>query len=268
MEIITIIGFAAAIIIGVSLGLIGGGGSILTVPVLVYILDVDPVLATAYSLFVVGSTSLVGAGTFMKKGLVNYKTAIVFAIPSFIAVFLTRKFLVPWLPDPLFTLGETAITKNVGIMVFFALIMLAASISMITGKKCKDCPENEEVKFNYPMIAIEGSVVGLITGIVGAGGGFLIIPALVLLARLPMRMAVGTSLLIIAAKSLIGFLGDISTQTIDWKMLLIFTGLSIIGIFIGSALSKKINEKILKTGFGWFVLVMGIYIIGKELMAL
>lgn len=268
MDIITIIGFAAAILIGVSLGLIGGGGSILTVPVLVYILDVDPVLATAYSLFVVGSTSLVGAGTFMKKGLVNYKTAIVFAIPSFIAVFLTRKFLVPWLPDPLFTLGETAITKNVGIMVFFALIMLAASISMITGKKCKDCPENEEVKFNYPMIALEGSIVGVITGIVGAGGGFLIIPALVLLARLPMRMAVGTSLLIIAAKSLIGFLGDVATQTIDWNMLLIFTGLSIIGIFIGSALSKNINEKILKTGFGWFVLVMGIYIISKELLAL
>lgn len=268
MDIIILIGFAAAVFIGISLGLIGGGGSILTVPVLVYILGVDPVLATAYSLFVVGSTSLVGAGTFMKKGLVNYKTALVFAIPSFIAVFLTRKFLVPWLPDPLFSVGELAITKDVGIMVFFALIMLAASVSMIRNKKCVDCDENEEVRFNLPMIALEGSVVGLITGIVGAGGGFLIIPALVILAKLPMKMAVGTSLLIIAAKSLIGFLGDISTQTIDWKMLLIFTGLSIVGIFIGSAMSKKINEKILKTGFGWFVLIMGIYIIGKELMSL
>ncbi|GAB2486740.1 MAG: sulfite exporter TauE/SafE family protein [Cytophagales bacterium] len=268
MDIVVLIGFAAAILIGVSLGLIGGGGSILTVPVLVYILGVDPVLATAYSLFVVGSTSLVGAGTYMKKGLVNYKTAIVFAIPSFIAVFLTRKFLVPALPDPLFTLGSAEITKNIGIMVFFALIMLAASISMIRNKKCVDCDENEEIKFNFPMIALEGSVVGLITGIVGAGGGFLIIPALVLLARLPMKMAVGTSLLIIAAKSLIGFLGDVSTQTIDWNMLLIFTGLSIVGIFIGSALSKKINEKALKKGFGWFVLVMGVYIIAKELMSL
>ena len=268
MDIVVLIGFAAAILIGVSLGLIGGGGSILTVPVLVYILGVDPVFATAYSLFVVGSTSLVGAGTYMKKGLVNYKTAIVFAIPSFIAVFLTRKFLVPALPDPLFTVGEAIVTKNIGIMVFFALIMLAASFSMIRNKKCVDCDENEPVKFNFPMIALEGSVVGLITGIVGAGGGFLIIPALVILARLPMKMAVGTSLLIIAAKSLIGFLGDVSTQTIDWQMLLIFTGLSIVGIFIGSALSKKINEKVLKTGFGWFVLIMGIYIIGKELMSL
>jgi uncharacterized membrane protein YfcA len=268
MDSIVIIGFAAAILIGTSLGLIGGGGSILTVPVLVYILGVNPVLATAYSLFVVGSTSLVGAATYMRKGLVNYKTALVFAVPSFIAVFLTRKFLVPALPDPLFTVGEAIITKNIGIMVFFALIMLAASYSMITAKKCVDCDEDEPVAFNFPMIALEGSVVGVITGIVGAGGGFLIIPALVLLAKLPMKMAVGTSLLIIAAKSLIGFLGDLSTQTIDWQMLLIFTGLSIVGIFIGSALSKKINEKVLKTGFGWFVLVMGIYIITKELLAI
>jgi uncharacterized membrane protein YfcA len=268
MDSIVIIGFASAILIGVSLGLIGGGGSILTVPVLVYILGVNPVLATAYSLFVVGSTSLVGAATYMKKGLVNYKTALVFAIPSFIAVFLTRKFLVPALPDPLFTVGEAIITKNIGIMVFFALIMLAASYSMITAKKCVDCDEDEPVVFNFPMIALEGSVVGVITGIVGAGGGFLIIPALVLLAKLPMKMAVGTSLLIIAAKSLIGFLGDLSSQTIDWQMLLIFTSLSIVGIFIGSGLSKRINEKILKTGFGWFVLAMGIYIITKELFAL
>ncbi|GMQ27731.1 sulfite exporter TauE/SafE family protein [Algoriphagus confluentis] len=268
MDFVVLIGFAAAIVIGVSLGLIGGGGSILTVPVLVYILGVDPVLATAYSLFVVGSTSLVGAGTYMKKGLVNYNTAFVFAIPSFITVFLTRKFLVPALPDTLFSIGDAVITKNIGIMVFFAIIMLAASYSMIRSKKCVDCEKDEEIKFNFPMIALEGSVVGLITGIVGAGGGFLIIPALVLLARLPMKMAVGTSLLIIAAKSLIGFLGDLSTQTIDWNMLLIFTGLSIVGIFIGSALSKKINEKALKKGFGWFVLVMGIYIIAKELMSL
>ena len=267
MDSIAITGFAAAILIGISLGLIGGGGSILTVPVLVYILGVNPVLATAYSLFVVGSTSLVGAVTYMKKGLVNYKTAIVFAIPSFIAVFLTRKFLVPALPDPLFSIGEFLLTKSSGIMVFFAFIMLFAAYSMIREKKGEDQEDQEKVKFNFPMIALEGSVVGLITGIVGAGGGFLIIPALVLLAKLPMKMAVGTSLLIIAAKSLIGFLGDLSTQTIDWPLLIMFTVLSIVGIFIGSALSKKINERVLKTGFGWFVLLMGIFIITKELLA-
>ncbi|EPR70580.1 sulfite exporter TauE/SafE family protein [Cyclobacterium qasimii] len=268
MDYIVLIGFASAVIIGVSLGLVGGGGSILTVPVLVYILGVEPVLATAYSLFVVGSTSLVGSFAFMKKHLVDYKTALVFAIPSFITVFLTRKFLVPALPDPLFEMGDWLVSKNIGIMIFFALIMLAASYSMIKGNGKKEAEENSKVKFNIPLIALEGLVVGLITGIVGAGGGFLIIPALVLLARLPMKMAVGTSLLIIAAKSLIGFLGDLSSQAIDWQMLLIFTGLSTVGIFIGSSLSNRINEKTLKVGFGWFVLIIGIYIIGKELSSL
>ena len=266
MEIIVLVGYAAAVLIGVSLGLIGGGGSILTVPVLVYILGIDPVLATAYSLFVVGSTSLVGSITYMRKNLVDYRTALVFAIPSFIAVFLTRKFIVPSLPDPLLQWGEFSLTKSIAIMVFFAFIMLAASYSMIKENGKNGSDEESEVKFNIPLIAVEGIVVGLVTGIVGAGGGFLIIPALVLLAKLPMKMAVGTSLLIIAAKSLIGFLGDISNQPIDWNMLLLFTGLSVIGIFIGSALSKMINEKALKKGFGWFVLVMGIYIITKELM--
>lgn len=268
MDIVILTGYAAAVLIGVSLGLIGGGGSILTVPVLVYILGVDPILATAYSLFVVGITSLVGAGAFMKKRLVDYHTAVVFAIPSFIVVFLTRKFLMPALPEPLFSSGELLVSKSVAIMVFFALIMLAASISMIRNKKTVVAVKNRGGRFNIPKIALEGSVVGLITGVVGAGGGFLIIPALVLLARLPMKMAVGTSLLIIAAKSLIGFLGDVTTQAIDWNMLLAFTGLSVLGIFIGSALSKKIDENALKTGFGWFVLMMGFYIIAKELMSL
>jgi uncharacterized membrane protein YfcA len=186
----------------------------------------------------------------------------------FIAVFLTRKFLVPALPDPIFSIGEMGISKNIAIMIFFALIMLAASYSMIKGKKENGNDADSKVKFNIPLIAVEGAVVGLITGIVGAGGGFLIIPALVLLARLPMKMAVGTSLLIIAAKSLIGFLGDLGNQEIDWKLLLIFTSLSIVGIIIGSALSKKINEMALKQGFGWFVLAMGLFIIIKELTAL
>ncbi len=268
MDYIGLIGFASTVLIGVSLGLIGGGGSILTVPVLVYILGIEPVLATAYSLFVVGSTSLVGSFTYMKKSLVDYKTALVFAIPSFITVFMTRKFLVPALPDPIFEMGEWVISKNIGIMIFFALIMLAASYSMVKGGAKKVEDEDSKVKFNVPLIALEGMVVGVITGIVGAGGGFLIIPALVLLARLPMKMAVGTSLLIIAAKSLIGFLGDISSQTIDWQILLIFTGLSIIGIFIGSSLSTRTNEKTLKTGFAWSVLAIGIYIISKELSSL
>lgn len=257
-------GFAASILIGVSLGLIGGGGSILTLPVLVYLLNISPVISTAYSLFIVGTTSLVGSASFMKKKLVNYRAALVFAIPSFTTVFLTRKYLVPAIPDPLFNISGFELSKNVGIMVFFALIMLAASYSMIKSKKEEKEEDVAELKFNYSMIALEGGLVGMLTGIVGAGGGFLIIPALVLFARLPMKMAVGTSLLIIAAKSLIGFLGDLSHLTVDWNFLLPFTALSVVGIFLGTYLSKFIPGEKLKKAFGWFVLVMGIYIITKE----
>jgi uncharacterized membrane protein YfcA len=265
MELITILAYFGAAAIGISLGLLGGGGSILTVPILVYLLGINPVLATAYSLFIVGLTSLAGSFSFMKKGLVNYKAALVFAVPSFIAVYLTRQFLIPAIPATLFTVGDFVLTKNVAIMLFFALIMLAAALSMIRNKRKRLSDHHGEIHYNFPMIALEGAVVGILTGIVGAGGGFLIIPALVLFARLPMKMAVGTSLLIIAAKSLIGFLGDIGNQLIDWPFILLFTGLSLVGILIGSWLSTKIDGKHLKKGFGWFVLLMAIYILSKEL---
>jgi uncharacterized protein len=260
-----IIGYLASIVIGISLGLIGGGGSILTVPVLVYLLGVEPVLATAYSLFIVGSTSLVGVFPKYKQGLVNIKTAVIFGAPAIAAVYATRKFIVPAIPQEVFTLGEMVITKPILMMLLFAVLMVFASYSMIKGKKEDGNGEQGEQKFNYPLILVEGAVVGMLTGLVGAGGGFLIIPALVLLSKLPMKQAVGTSLLIIAAKSLIGFLGDIGHQIIDWKLLIIVTALAIAGIFIGNSLSKKVSGEKLKKGFGWFVLVMGIYIIVKEL---
>ncbi|PZD77118.1 sulfite exporter TauE/SafE family protein [Mesonia sp. K7] len=264
MDFFEILGFLGALVIGIVLGLIGGGGSILTVPVLVYALALNPVISTAYSLFVVGSTALVGALRNMAKGMVDFKTAIVFAIPAFIAVYLTRAFLIPAIPEELFEIGGLMITKELGIMLFFAVIMLLASLSMIRNKSANHL-EEKEVQYNYPVIVIEGVVVGAITGIVGAGGGFLIIPALVLLAKLPMKKAVATSLLIIAVKSLIGFVGDIQNLEIDWPFLLLFTGISIIGIFIGVWLNKFVDGKKLKKAFGWFVLVMGIFIIYKEL---
>lgn len=264
MEILDILGYFGALVIGLVLGLIGGGGSILTVPVLVYLLMEDPVTATAYSLFVVGTASLVGAIRNMQKGLVDLRTAIVFAIPAFIAVYATRKYAVPAIPDSLFTIADFEVTKDIGIMLFFALIMLLASYSMIKDKKKELEGEEVEIKYNYPLIIIEGVVVGFLTGIVGAGGGFLIIPALVLLAKLPMKKAVATSLLIIAVKSLIGFLGDVQNIEIEWSFLGIFTALSVAGIFIGIWLNKFINGAKLKKGFGWFVLIMGLYIVYKE----
>jgi uncharacterized protein len=259
-----IIGFLASILIGVALGLIGGGGSILTVPVLVYLFSIDAVLATAYSLFIVGLTSAVGSVTYFKKGLVNIKTAIVFGIPSIIAVFATRAFIVPAIPQEVFSVGEFMVTKSILMMLLFAVLMIAASYSMIKKDKKKSAEMEGKQSFNYPLILIEGAVVGVLTGLVGAGGGFLIIPALVVLSKLPMKEAVGTSLVIIAAKSLIGFFGEGGETMIDWMFLFKVSAFAIVGIFIGAALSKKIDGAKLKPAFGWFVLIMGVYIIIKE----
>ena len=260
-----IIGYLASILIGIFLGLIGGGGSILTVPVLVYLFHVDPVEATAYSLFIVGSSSLVGAWPKYKQGFVHLKTAIIFGIPSIISFYATRKFLVPAIPSNLGEYGGLIVTKSFMLMLLFAILMVGASFSMIRSKSSKETVTEGEQRFNYPLIIIEGTLVGLLTGLVGAGGGFLIIPALVMLSNLPMKQAVGTSLLIIAAKSLIGFTGDLGNSTINWTLLLSVTALAIAGIFIGDKLSKRIDGNQLKKGFGWFILFMGLAIIAEKL---
>ncbi len=258
-----ILGYIGALVIGLVLGLIGGGGSILTVPVLVFLLDVEPVVATAYSLFIVGLGALAGALQYYRRGQVALKTGIVFAIPAFIAVFATRRFIIPAIPDTIADLGFILLTKDVAVMLLFALLMITASISMIRGRKIKAVSADH--KMNIPLIAVEGIVVGVLTGLVGAGGGFLIIPALVVLAHLPMKEAVGTSLMIIAVKSLIGFLGDIGQMPIDWLFLTFFALLTIGGIFLGLQLSHKISGARLKPVFGWFVLVMGTFILIKEI---
>jgi uncharacterized membrane protein YfcA len=233
----------------------------------VYLFHVDPVIATAYSLFIVGASSLVGAWPKYKQGFVNLKTAIIFGIPSIASVYATRKYLVPAIPSELGHIGELAITKSVMMMLLFAILMVAASISMIRSKSSIGNIQEEEQKFNYPMILLEGALVGVLTGLVGAGGGFLIIPALVMLSKLPMKQAVGTSLMIIAAKSLIGFIGDMNgDEVIDWQFLGFFSTLAIVGIVAGTMLSKKIAGEKLKPAFGWFVLIMGIYIIVMEIM--
>jgi len=260
-----IAGYAAAILIGVSLGLIGGGGSILTVPVLVYLFGVNPVLSTSYSLFIVGTTSLAGALNNYRKNLVSVKTALLFGLSSITTVFITRKFIMPAIPEKLFHIGGLQVTHAMLTMLFFAALMILSALSMIKSGRKKTVTEvatNKNIKI--PMLLLYGIGVGLATGLLGAGGGFLLIPALVLLVGLPMKKAIGTSLLIIAMNSLIGFTGDLGYFNINWIFLLKITAIAVAGIFTGGAMGKKIKGENLKKGFGWFVLVMGLYIIVKE----
>lgn len=264
METIEIFGYIGALVVGLVLGLIGGGGSILTVPLLVYVLGYNPIIATAYSLFVVGSSSLVGSIQKIRSGLADIKIGLAFSFPSFLAVYLSRRYLVPGLPNVFFEFGNISITKELVIMTFFAIVMLMASLSMIKNKKEDEHPT---VKQPYYKTFIQGIAIGTITGIIGAGGGFLYVPALVLWANLPMKKAVGTSLIIITLNSLIGFTGDMQTINIDWFFLLVFSFFTIIGILFGVFLSKYISGKKLKKGFGWFTLIMAIYIFYKELNA-
>lgn len=264
MEIKLLIGYLFATIVGITLGLIGSGGSILSVPILVYILGVEPILATAYSLFIVGTTAIFGGVQKAKQNLVDYKKVILFGIPTLLSVFVTRRIIVPNIPEILFSTSVFTLQKSVFIMVVFAIVMIMASVRMI--KPMPTEIKEEYQKLNYRKIFFQGILIGLIAGFVGAGGGFLIIPALLFLANTPMKKAVGTSLFIVAAQSLIGFIGDLrSDQILDWNLLLTFTACSILGVFIGSFLSKKIDGNKLKTSFGWFVLAMGVYIITKEL---
>ncbi|SEL91176.1 hypothetical protein SAMN05421740_11356 [Parapedobacter koreensis] len=256
-----IIGYILSVFIGISLGLIGGGGSILTVPVLVYLFHFEPALATSYSLFIVGLTSLAGTIYQYSKGYVNIKAALSFGLTSVATVFVVRKYLLPAIPDQLMRFGTFTVTKSSAMMVFFAALMLAASVSMILGHREKH--RNQQA--NLPKLLIIGLGIGLVTGLLGAGGGFLIIPVLVLLVHIPIKEAIGTSLFIITINSVIGFIGDIGHVAIDWPFLLRILGITICGVIIGSAIGRHIPGERLRSGFGWCVLTMGIYILSREL---
>jgi len=267
MELIEGVGYISALAIGVSLGLIGGGGSILAVPTLAYLFAVNEKAATAYSLFIVGTSALVGGIKQHFKGYVDWRTAIVFGLPAIVGVTAVRYYVVPAMPDVLFTTGDFEFTRRMTMFGLFAVLMVPAAFSMLKEQKEPSQDKSKKVRYNYSFIIVEGLIIGAITGMIGAGGGFLIIPALVLLANVEMKVAVGTSLIIIAFKSLMGFfLGDALTMEIDWLFLAKFTGLSFIGIFIGSYLSNFIDGKKLKKGFGYFVFVMAAFIFYMEFL--
>ena len=265
MELLQIFGYLSALLIGFTLGLIGGGGSILAVPVLAYLFTTNEKAATAYSLFIVGASALFGAVKQYLKGYVDLKTAIVFGIPAMVGVTLARHYVVPNLPDILFVIQDFEFTRRMGMFGLFALLMIPAAFSMLNKQSKKQNRKKDAVAYNYPLVLIEGLIVGGVTGLIGAGGGFLIIPALVILANIEMKVAVGTSLMIIAFKSLIGFfLGDAMTMEIDWEFLALFTSITFIGVFIGSYTSNFIDGKKLKKGFGYFILAMSIFIFYME----
>jgi uncharacterized membrane protein YfcA len=263
---VELFGYVAAVLIGLILGLIGGGGSILTVPVLVYLFHIQPELGTAYSLFIVGSTSLIGVLPKWRQMEVDMRTAVLFGLPSMLTVFSTRKWILPTIPDLIYSSEHLVLTKSNAMLVLFSILMLFAAFKMLRGHTTQHEQEQRPFQWNNYPLMLQGAIVGILTGLVGVGGGFLIVPALVMFSKLSMKMAVGTSLLIIAVNSLVGFAGDVWTQgsLMDWKFLGLLTLLAVIGILVGGKLAKKMETNVLRKGFAWFVLLMGAFICYNE----
>lgn len=262
------IGFICAALVGISLGVLGSGGSILTLPIMVYLMHVSPVEATGLSLFIVGITSAAGGISYIQRKLVDIKTAVVFAIPSIVSVFLTRKFLVSRIPDTVISGSSFMLTKDLLILLAFAILMVFVGYSMIRSAKKTEPELNEIREYNYPWLIIIGLASGVLTGLLGVGGGFIIIPALVLFAKVPVRMSVGTSLLIIAFNSLAGFIEEMMARhsQIDYEFLLLFAACSVTGVFLGFRISLRLKASQLKKIFGWFIIVMGTCMFFKELL--
>ncbi len=259
-----ILGYIAAFFMGLTLGSIGGGGSILTVPILVYLMGVTPVTATGYSLLIVGSAAAFGAYRYYRQGLIDVRAAVTFAIPSIVAVYLTRAFLMPAIPDPVFQ-APVVVGKDFAIMVLFAVLMVLSAAMMLRNSR-KLTPAASGTH-HIGLVIVEGAVVGVATGILGAGGGFLIIPALVLLMGMPMKKAVGASLLIIALKSLIGFIGDIQAG-IEFQipLLAFFFMATFAGMFAATLFAHRLDGKKLQQVFAYFTLVVAGIIFFKELL--
>jgi uncharacterized membrane protein YfcA len=278
------LGYSLALLTGASLGLVGSGGSILTLPILVYLFRIAPVMGTAYSLFIVGVTSLAGLADQARKGRVDWRVTAVFAAPSLLGVFLVRRYVIHALPDVLHLPMGFVAGRDSFIMALFALMMAAAGAAMLldgrkragaaapdpgTAPAGKAAPgEGPGPRLNFPAIALEGLFVGVATGFVGAGGGFLIVPALVLLAGLPLETAIGTSLAVIAVKSLAGFAGDVGRMgQMDWAFLGAFSLLSLIGVAAGGYAGRRLSGNRLKRGFGICTVVLAVAILCTEVLS-
>lgn len=261
LEIPEIIGYVSALLVGLVLGLLGSGASILALPIMVYLFRIPIELATAYSLFIIGTAALIGTFQNVRNRLVQPRTALLFSIPAVIAIALARKVIIPILPDQ-FTIGKLVMKQDMYLMILFALLMVLAAVPMIRGRR-----EHAAVRRPRPgILVLFGLVVGFLSGMVGAGGGFLIIPALSIFMKIPIKSAIATSIMIIAINSLAGFSVEVLNPKINWTFLLLFTGLSVAGVFVGMAFNKQVKAEKLKSGFGYFVLLMGIFIFLHELL--
>ena len=241
---------ALAVVVGITLGLLGGGGSILTVPLLAYVADMDAKQAIATSLLVVGVTSAVAAISHARAGRVQWRTGLIFGAAGMAGAY-TGGLLSRFVP-------------GVVLMLAFAVMMVATAIAMLRGRK-ETGGKTRTGPLPVGRIVLDGVVVGLVTGIVGAGGGFLVVPALTLLGGLPMPIAIGTSLVVIAMKSAAGFAGYATTVQINWQLAAIVTVAAVLGSLIGGRMTTLVKPETLRKGFGWFVLAMSAVIVSQEL---
>ncbi len=261
---IEVIGYFASFCVGLTLGLIGGGGSALCIPILVYLFSIEIVEATAYSLFIVGISSVAGALQRVRNLLIDFNVGLIFGVPSILSKFLARKWVVPLIPDIVLQTEHFVLTKRLFILGFFSILVILAAAAMILKRTPINAYSGKGARI---WLIIQGAFIGLITGVTGLGGGFLIMPTLLFFANMPFKKAVGTSLMIIAMSSLIGFTGDLSHTHIHWIFLSQITCISVLGIFAGNLLSKRMSGDHLKTTLGWFILIMGLFTLIKELLA-
>lgn len=264
MGLIAILGYIGAILTGLVLGLLGGGGAAVSIPILVYAFNVPPSLATGYSLLIVGFTALLGTVQNLRQGLVRYKALVRCGLPALISIYIMRRFLIHSIPATFFTLYGFKLTKDTFILLLLAFFMAMVARNMISAAK----PDKKEVKQTpYISVLFQSIFIGLFTGMVGAGGGFLLIPLLLASEPMEFRNATATSLTLVTLNSFIGFAGDVQSNiVINWPFLLSFLGCSIAGVIIGIRIAHRIDNKKLRQIFGYAMMGIAIFIVIKELL--
>jgi uncharacterized membrane protein YfcA len=263
MDAAQVFGYFGAFLTGLILGLLGGGGALISIPVLVYLFHIEASVATGYSLFLIGITASTGAVTNLRKKTVDLPTLLYYGLPSVVSIYCMRRYIVPAIPDVIFQIGAYQLTKNNLILTLLSVVIFAVAYNMISTNKVASDNEHHS---NYTKLIATAIFIGAFLGMVGAGGGFLMIPALFHYANLDMKKSIGTSLVLVAINSFVGFWGDVhSNQTMEWSFLFAFSSFSVVGMFTGSYWAGKTDNRLLKKYFAWFMLAVGSYILIKEI---